>query len=317
MTLTDRYVAATLRTIPEDRRSDIEQELRASIADAVDAQVASGADPEAAETAVLTDLGDPDRLAADLAGRPLYLIGPELYLDWWRLLKVLLWIAPIPGIISLTAALVGGDAVGSSIFSGLWTTAVVALQIAFWTTLVFALLERDRRTRRSDLSGPWTVDRLPAVRERRDVSLGDTAASLAVLVLLVAAVFVQRSHSWYRTADGDPVTVLDPGLWPVWVGGLLVIVAADVAIEVVKYARGRWTVGLAAANTVTALAFAVPAAWLATEGRLVNPAFLEASGGDEVTWLLPVLVLVIVSIAVWDVADGWVKALRHRRAAAL
>lgn len=317
MTLTDRYVAATLRTIPEDRRSDIEQELRASIADAVDAKIASGTDPEAAETAVLTDLGDPDRLAADLAGRPLYLIGPELYLDWWRLLTSLLWIAPIPGLVTLTAALVGGDAVGSSIFSGLWTTAVVALQIAFWTTLVFALLERDRRTRRKNLTGPWTVDRLPAVRQHRDVSLGETVSSLATLVLLVAAVFVQRSHSWYRTPDGDPVTVLDPDLWPVWVGGLLVIVAADVVIEVVKYARGRWTVGLAAANTVTALAFAVPAAWLAAEGRLVNPAFLDASGGDDVTWLLPVLVLVIVGIAVWDVVDGWVKALRHRRAATL
>src|SRR5690606_4735895 len=90
MTLTDRYVAATLRSIPANSREDIERELRASIGDAIDAKVEAGSEPEAAEAAVLTDLGDPDRLAAGLTDRPLSLIGPELFLTWWRLLRVLL-----------------------------------------------------------------------------------------------------------------------------------------------------------------------------------------------------------------------------------
>src|SRR6478736_5334921 len=78
MTLTDRYVAATLRRVPADQHADLEQELRASVADAVEAKVEAGTDPARAETDVLNDLGHPDRLAADLAGRPLYLIGPTL-----------------------------------------------------------------------------------------------------------------------------------------------------------------------------------------------------------------------------------------------
>ena len=64
MTLTDRYVAATLRSIPVDKRDDIDRELRASITDAVDARVESGSDPAEAEERVLTELGDPARLAA-------------------------------------------------------------------------------------------------------------------------------------------------------------------------------------------------------------------------------------------------------------
>lgn len=317
MTLTDRYVAATLRTIPEDRRGDLEQELRASIADAVDAKVDSGDDPETAETAVLTDLGDPDRLAAGLAGRPLQLIGPGLYLDWWRLLTTLLWIAPVPGAVVLTVGLVEGDAVGSAIWSGIWTTASVALQIAFWTTLVFAILERTGHDRAGPLTGPWTVDRLPEARAPRDVSLGDTVASVGLLALVVAGVFLQLRFSGFTTPDGDTIPVLDPGLWPAWIAGFLVIVAVDVVVAIVTYARGRWTVGLAALNTVTAVAFAVPAVWLATHDRLVNPAFLEVSRGDTLLWLVPVIVATIVVVSVWDVADGWVKALRHRRAAAL
>jgi hypothetical protein len=314
MTLTDRYVAATLRRIPAEQHGDIEDELRASIADAVDAQVESGSDPESAETAVLTDLGDPDRLAAGLAGRPLQLIGPGLYLTWWRLLTTLLWVAPIPGAIVLTVGLLDGDPVGTAIWSGIWTAASVALQIAFWTTLVFAILERTGHGRTDDLTGPWTVDRLPDVRERRDVSLADTVASVGLLALVVAALFLQRSVSWFHTADGAAIPVLDPGLWPGWVALFLGVVAVDAVIAIVTYARGRWTVGLATLNTVSAVVFAVPTVWLATNDRLVNPAFLEASGGDSLTWLTPVIVASVVVICGWDVLDGWVKALRARRA---
>src|SRR5262245_8394752 len=89
-TLTDRYVEATLRRVPAEKRPDIDKELRASIADAVDDRIEAGADRSEAEAAVLTELGDPARLAAGYADRPLYLIGPELFLDYVRFLRVLI-----------------------------------------------------------------------------------------------------------------------------------------------------------------------------------------------------------------------------------
>src|SRR5882672_5085367 len=88
--LTDRYVDATLRRLPGRQRPDIEKELRASIADAVDDRLVAGSDPAEAERAVLTELGDPARLASGYADRPLQLIGPALYLDYTRLLGALL-----------------------------------------------------------------------------------------------------------------------------------------------------------------------------------------------------------------------------------
>ena len=39
MTLTDRYIAAALRSLPADKHQDIGRELRGSIADAVDARI--------------------------------------------------------------------------------------------------------------------------------------------------------------------------------------------------------------------------------------------------------------------------------------
>ncbi|MDF9878602.1 permease prefix domain 1-containing protein [Cellulosimicrobium cellulans] len=311
MTLTDRYVAATLRRVPADQHADLEQELRASVADAVEAKVEAGIDPTRAETDVLNDLGDPDRLAADLAGRPLYLIGPTLYLDWLRLLKVLLWVSLIPGAIVLTTDLVDGGPVGSAIWSGIWTTASVALQIAFWTTLVFVLLERYGAPRSQDeLTGPWTVDRLPTERAPREVTLVDTVVSVGLLVL-VAAVLLLQKVATYRGPDGTAVPVLQPDLWPVWTGVLVALVAAEIVLTILVYARGRWTVGLAVANTVVGALFAGTVVWLASADRLVNPAFLEVTGGDSLTWLSNGIIAATVVITGWDVASVWVKALRR------
>ncbi len=91
-TLTDRYVWGVLRAVPEAQRPDLEPEIRALIADAMDARVASvaGEAPTAAERAVLTELGDPEVLAARYTDRSLFLIGPAYFLVWKRLLLTIL-----------------------------------------------------------------------------------------------------------------------------------------------------------------------------------------------------------------------------------
>ena len=80
--LTDRYVAAALKGVQTDQREDVAAELRGSIADAVEVRTSQGESPDTAERAVLLELGDPTRLAAEYSGRPLYLIGPDG--DWLR-----------------------------------------------------------------------------------------------------------------------------------------------------------------------------------------------------------------------------------------
>ena len=79
-TLTDRYVWGVLRAVPETQRPDLEPEIRALIADALEARSAvdAGEVPAAAERAVLAELGDPEVLAARYTDRSLFLIGPAL-----------------------------------------------------------------------------------------------------------------------------------------------------------------------------------------------------------------------------------------------
>ncbi len=139
-TLTDRYVAATLRSVPAPRREEIATELRASIQDMIEGRTDGGEETAAAEREVLTELGDPAQLAARYADRRLQLIGPRYYLAWERLLKLLL--SFIPAMVGLLVGLVAatdGKSVGAAVGAGFATAFEVAVQIAFWVTLVFAV----------------------------------------------------------------------------------------------------------------------------------------------------------------------------------
>ncbi|MBT0993557.1 hypothetical protein KIN34_04565 [Cellulomonas sp. DKR-3] len=317
--LRERYVDAAMRTVPERQREDLAAELRAAIADQVDARVEAGEEPEVAERTVLTGLGDPDRLAAGYTDRPLHLIGPDYFLDWRRLLTLLLWIVvPCAAVGVAIAQGIDGASFGSIVGTVVTTSLAVAVNLGFWTTAVFAVVERT--VGRADLGLPaWDVDRLPQPRPR-GTGLGEMVVTLVLLAFAAGAVLWDHAVGWVLPDEGARQSLLDPDLWPGWIGYLLVVLALDAIVAVAVYARQRWTYGLAAANAVLDLAFAVPALWLLTEGRLVNDAVfpeLLGEGGTEAAGVLAVLVACgIVAGSLWSAVDGFLKARRERTRAA-
>ncbi|BCJ57304.1 HAAS signaling domain-containing protein [Micromonospora endophytica] len=308
-TLTDRYLAATLRSVPAGRREEIATELRASIADMIDGRTADGLDASAAEREVLNELGDPAQLAASYADRRLQLIGPAYYLVWQRLLIVLVSI--IPAIVGLVVGVVQAtttDNAGGAIGAGISTAFNVAVQIAFWVTAVFAVLERLG----TSLNLPrWSVDQLPESPAERDTTLVNVCASIVMLVLLIAVLPWQH----FQTVVGDDVRlpIIDPALWRSWLPVLIAVLLATIGLEIAKYRAGRWTWRLVAVNLVLNLAFAVPMIWLLLTDRLFNPdfvahfAWLRDGGVDTLT---AVSALAITTTTIWDVLDSARKAHR-------
>lgn len=320
-TLIDRYIYAATRSVPESGRADLRAELEASIRDAIDARVESGEELDTAERTVLTDLGDPDKLAADYTDRPSYLIGPRYYFEWRRLVRTLVAIVLPIAVFGVTVgqALSGrgiGEVIGSAIGSGV----TIALHLVFWPTLIFAILERNTRpspleTSRATADGPWapwTIDRLPQLRDR-GAGLSDMVGSL-VFIGLVAAAIVWDRLIGFVPRDGGPLPVLDPALWPWWIAGLFLLLAAEAGLAVLIYRRGRYTPALAAVNTLIALAVAVPALLLLQNGMLINPDFLtEVYPNETVIRVMATITgFGIAVVALWDIADGWVKATRTR-----
>lgn len=312
VTLTDRYIDAAMRTVPETQRADLAAELRASIDDQIEARVDAGEPRDHAERAVLTELGDPDKLAAGYTDRPLWLIGPRYYLDWWRLLK-LLWAIVIPcAVFGVSLAMVLDGASFGEIMGAIWPLALtVAVHVGFWTTLVFFIVERSGGS--EPLTGPWTPDSLPEPRQR-GAGLSDMVASLVFLGLAAGAILWDLFIGFVPTEPG--LSFLDPGLWPAWILGLFALMALEAALAVAVYAVGRWTVGLAVANTVLNLAIAVPAIWLLMQGRLLNPDFFPTIIGPEGAEVGAIVATVtgfgIAAIAIWDTVDAFLKAHRSR-----
>jgi hypothetical protein len=294
--LTERYLAATLRGIPEKQRPDVERELRSSIADAVEDRVAVGEDRAAAETAVLEELGNPTRLAAGMTGRPLYLIGPELFLVYRHVLLLLLGIVvPVVGVVEAAVEIGGGAGIGAALLAGIGGALSVGVHVAFWVTLAFAIVERvDSATWQStelkEITAPWKVEHLPELPSSGAVGVGETVGEIVTLGLTIGALLYLRGWSWVTDASGEPIALLDPALWDFWFPALIAVL------------------GLLAA-------FAVPFVVLALTGSLINPAFAAEVGWSQLADGDGIVMLALAAATVlnngWEAVDGFRRARRR------
>lgn len=304
-TLTDRYVAATLRSLPQRQRADIDAELRALIADGIEDRLEAGATAEAAERDVLIGLGEPRRLAAGYADRSLALIGPGYYLDYVRILTVLVsTVSPVWFIVLGITTFAGGESALVSFGAAAWGAVEIAMTVAFVTTVVFAIVERTS-SRRAESSAAWDPAALPDVPDRRRYLWGLVAGVVMTVVVASAAVLFQT----LATTDGHPP--LQPALWGSGVLYVALFFAiVYLAIDVVTYYVG-WSYSNAWTAVVLNLLFAVPAVWITASGRLLNPDYFAAIEWPEGTQVVTIIVVVvIIALAVLDVLDGFTRAAK-------
>ncbi len=321
--LTDRYLDAVVRRLPDASRVETAERLRASIDADVATRVAAGSDPEAAERDALAALGDPDRVAAGVVGRPLNLIGPAVYLDWLRLLKLLLVVAvPAVGAVLVFAQVLAGIPVLEIVLTTLSTMISVGFGIAFWVTVVFVIIERTRQGEAPLTT--WSPDDLPTEQTKPDVGIGDLIGGVLAVVMLIGGIIWQATASPFVDTDGRLITFLAPELWPWWISYFVVVMLAELAFAIVLYRLRRWTPGLAAANIALNAAFTVPFVTLLLLDQFVNPAFSAAFDntvagllGQELavgtTFGVAAIAFGAAAIAFGDSIDGVVKAVRASR----
>ncbi|MGO2607045.1 MAG: permease prefix domain 1-containing protein [Brachybacterium tyrofermentans] len=309
--LTERYISATITSLPPDAQDDVRAELEGSIADAMEARLDQGEEPTSAEREVLTELGDPAALAAGYADRPLHLLGPRYYLAWRQLLRTLLMIVPVCAVLAVALAqVIAGASIGAIIGQAIGVGVTATVHLVFWVTLVFVLLERAG----ADTGPGWDVDQL-----REPTSTGTGRADLIASLILAAAGVVALLWDHFigfLRIDGESLSILNPGLWPWAMAGLLALIALEAVLAVMLSANGRWTVRLAVLNTVLAMLAMTLVLTLMGNGLLLNPDFLQTvfiDNGVEpdsmrvlgiLTWFM------LVGIPVWDILDGWLKTRR-------
>jgi hypothetical protein len=315
-TLTDRYIWAVTRSVPHDRRQAVSTQLRADLDASIADKRAAGADAESAEIATIAEFGDPDRRAADSSGRPAYLIGPAYFFDYRRTMIIVLWaVTPsVFGALLLVQAMAGTD-VWAAFFSALSVAVTVAVQVAFWMTVAFAVIDRTAGARRRE-SSTWDPADLPEVPTAK-VGLGETIFALLAYLLFIGLMVWQQNIWVVESAGGESIPLLDPALWSLWLPWFIVLAVLEMVFALVLYAVGHWTWALAWVNLGLNLAFAVPAVMLVATDQVLSAEFRTVSVEfmPVLEMFLRVIPFVIVGVAVFDTIDGFRKARRAHRPA--
>ncbi|MDM5153701.1 hypothetical protein QUF88_07645 [Bacillus sp. DX1.1] len=263
MNLIEIYIQEVTRRLPEKSREDIALELRSTIEDMLLDDYS-----EENTKVVLETLGNPAILASKYRDQPMHLIGPHYFETYVTLLKMILPIAATISLISLIAEYFigyrGEEAVINvivDIFSfGIWKIIEVGMQVFFWLTLVFALIERVDHSKASHpfttKFTKWTADNLkniPYIPKKKSIAKFEVFGSL-LWTAIWATVYFYANHlvGIYRGGKHGldfvaPAINQDVLLqyWPI----VLVVIVLEIALSIYKLIKGQWTKGIAIFNT--------------------------------------------------------------------
>lgn len=311
--LTERYIWAVTRQLPEGIGADVADELRSTLAETIEDKVAAGADPDAAEREALLELGDPDVLAREYGGRPNHLIGPALYPDFIMLLKALMLFAVVPtALLSFTIGVLTDVPPVRALLESAWLTFTVAVHVGFWTGLTFALVERSEQ-RPSRPTRQWDPTSLTADVPWRQYSTADMVLS-AGFTLAVAAVVVWQ----FAGAPWGGIQILDPDLALQWQSVVVGLLLAEAVVTVLAWRVGRWTPTLAALMVVVNAITAVTMLWLLAREELLAdlPTVLGERFGWAVDWSVATVLVAagILVVTIWDAVDAVLRARRSLQA---
>lgn len=326
MELIELYIQEVTRRLPEKNRADIALELQSTIEDMLPED-----HTEQDVKAVLLKLGDPVTLASGYRDRPMHLIGPRYYDVYISLLKMIL---PIAAVISLIA-LVGDnpfrdtgntvmEAILKIIGKGISGIISTGIQVFFWLTLSFAILERldtskDQSPVTKDLK-PWTPENLkdiPNISKKKAVPIVEVFASLLGLSVFAALYFnAANLLGVYEKRNGSLIFVTpsfnQDVLNSYW---LLVscVIIIGVLLAIYKLFLGRWTLKLASFHAIYQLLYTLAFIIIISNPDLLNPEFLAYQRTlfsiDE--WKSSIywgLILISIIFAAYDTYQGFRKA---------
>jgi hypothetical protein len=328
----ERYVATALDRIPEDRRQDVGRDIRGAIDEMVTPRVENGEPEDAAIRAVLTELGDPVRLAASYHERRNYLIGPGWYPTYIEVMKRVLTIAlPVITVIAMLVTVADSESdLADVLESGIGSLFEVGIQVLFWVTLGFIIAER---TMGPDGPAPrnraWSVDDLP---ERpalgRQIGIGETLLSVITMVVFGVLAFVQWDNGIGAFARGinesyERLPLLNPDLGTGWVAGFYALVTISIVAAVVRYISGYWTGAMLAMTVVESGLWTIYVVALAVREPIFNADLAQRiddssntdwwAAGGSANWIAAIIVIAINAWEVWEAWQGSRELERQRQ----
>lgn len=329
MNLIEVYIHEVTRRVPEKGRADIALELRSTIEDMLPDNYSEKDIKE-----VLGKLGNPATLASGYRDQPMHLIGPRYFDVYVSLLKM---IVPIAAVISLIAMIAeyfigysGDEAILNVVLNimgvGIGSIIEVGIQVFFWLTLIFAIIERtDKGEDQQPLTASlkkWTPDDLkniPFIPKEKAINKFEVFGSLMWTAIWATLYFYSNQLVGVYENVGAGLEFVIPALnqeillryWPF----VLVIIALEIGLALYKLIKGQWTKKMAIFNTVLELSGTVVCLVILSNPNLMNQEFISymstlfnTTANQFETWIVGGLISIYIISAAINVFSGYRKS---------
>ncbi|AZU61983.1 HAAS signaling domain-containing protein [Neobacillus mesonae] len=310
MNLIDVYIQEVTRRLPEKNREDIALELRSTIEDMLPEE-----HNEQDVKTVLEKLGSPVTLAAGYLDRPMHLIGPRYFDVYMTLLKMILPIAAVISLISMIAQYFignGGEEAVINVVLGLIGGGVkkiieVGIQVFFWLTLVFAVIERtDKGKDCEPLTASlkkWTPDDLKSIAyipKKKAISKCEVFGSLMWTAIWATLYFYANQLVGVYEGSGDRLDFVIPAFnqevllryWPI----VVIVIVFEIAVSLYKLIKRQWTKRMATVNSVLQFIGTIVFIVILLDSNLFN--------NDYITYLSNLFATTTNQLKTWMVGGG-------------
>lgn len=329
MSLIEIYIQEVTRRLPEKSRSDIGLELSSTIEDMLPENYT-----EEDVKAVLSKLGHPAILANGYRERPMYLIGPRYYDTYISLLKMVIPIAITVAVIFLMVEYFvhipkNEDIVTiviSLLTKGIGGMVDVALQVFFWLTLVFAIIERVNNDKGEDPLSlgltKWTPDELKNIAyipKKKEITKLEVFFSFLWIAIWATLYFYanQLLGVYEKGIDGlqHVTAALNQDVllhyWIIVVG----LICLEIILALLKFIKGQWTYKLAIYNTVVQLIAALVFIIIISNPNLFLEEFIiyvanifKITVGQMQAWGVGGIIVIIILSTIAGIFEGFQKA---------
>jgi hypothetical protein len=332
MNLIELYIHEVTRRLPEKSREDIALELHSTIEDMLPDDFT-----EQDVKSVLSKLGNPAILASGYRDRPMHLIGPRYYDIYISLLKMILPIALAISFISLIADNIvsysSDNAVLNVILSiigeGIWRILSTAIQVFFWLTLLFSILERtDHVKKQIPLTSsfkewsPEDLKNISYVPMEKAISKFEVFGGLLWTAIWATIYFNAVNLIGVYEKGQAGLEFITPtfnqavlhSYWPL----VVVVIGLEFGSSIYKWITRQWTKKVAFLNTVFHFVSSIVFITIFSNPDLFNVSFIAymndlftiTNEGNE--WIFWVAVFTFVLFAAIDSYQGFRKANIHK-----
>ncbi|MFK9095220.1 HAAS signaling domain-containing protein [Bacillus salipaludis] len=331
--LIEVYIFEVTKRLPVKSRDDIALELRSTIEDMLPENYT-----ELDVKDALSKLGNPASLAASYRDTPKYLIGPNLYDIYILTMKrVIPWAILISIFIHTFVSIVSFEGKEAILSVAINTIGIlignvinVLIQVFFWITIVFAVVERvgisNADLPHNKKCEKWTPEDLKNVEiipKKKAISKADVVFSF-IWTAIWAIAYFNADHlvGIYRSMDGNGLQFVMPifnqdtllSYWPI----VLIFIVLEIGLIVYKWNAAQWTMKLVIVNAIIHLLSVIAFIVIARNPHLLNDAIIpytaelfettSSTVANSLDWIWRIIVASFVVTTLIEIFDSYRKA---------